>query len=104
MQANKLSIPLILRNFEHDAEYLRLQEEKTKMIAEGKHRTSETHGGVLYHIYTPEFIGVNNRLLTLEGLRTWGGEDQHYRLLTPEERVGVVTINLDGKSTGGKEE
>jgi hypothetical protein len=97
MIANHLVVPFILRDFESDVEYLKLQEKKTEMIAAGKHRTTETYGGKLYYVYTPEFIELNNALLALEGLRNWGGGDQHYRLLTEKERANTVVLNLGSK-------
>lgn len=97
MISNHIVVPFILRDFNSDAEYLELQEKKTKMIQAGEHRTTETIGEKKYYVYTPAFIELNNRLLTLEGLRNWGGGDQHYRLLTPEERANITLVELRGK-------
>lgn len=99
MLANKLVVPFILRDLSCDAEYLTLQEKKTRMIEAGKHRTVETYGGKNYYVYTAEFIELNNALLTLEGLRDFGG-DQHYRLLTEKERANIQVITLNTKENG----
>lgn len=102
MLGNKLSIPLILRDFSFDTEYRELQAQKLLLINLGTHRTMQMYGNKPCYEYSAAFIELNNRLLELEGLKTFGG-DQHYRILT-EEETNSPYINLEGKTVDGPKE